>query len=97
MPESEFRESEGWRFRRLENGDVEIVVGNLRDQKSPEGAVERVHTVGKDAWASVVSSVSAGGEEGGRFYEAQSFHAGADFEPDQPILDPALDVNEKEF
>lgn len=73
-----FHAHDGWFFERLANGDVRVT---RRAGAHPEGKILNEFVAEKDEWASIVASVSAGGEEHGRFYAAQRFHAGTDPEP----------------
>jgi len=45
-------------------------------------------TIGRDAWASVVASVSGKGEEDGRFYVAQAFHMDGHVEVEPLLAEP---------
>ncbi|MEQ1891067.1 MAG: hypothetical protein ABL998_00875 [Planctomycetota bacterium] len=59
-----------WHWERLPDGGVRIVkIGStLKDVTLDE------HIVTAETWASIVASVSKGGEENGRFYDALAFH-----------------------
>ena len=59
---------DGWYAERHEDGSVVIRKHNGAGIES-----ERLH-VTAEVWASIVSSVSKGGEEGGRYYVALAFH-----------------------
>lgn len=68
-------------FGRLENGDVRLVRFRVPPPIPPLAtyvyASSLVHTdvvIPASVWPSVVASVSACGEYGGRFYTAQAFH-----------------------
>lgn len=74
MIEGQFHESASWYFRRLADGSVEIQPGATELVHSEDHGQRVVHVIDKNAWASIVASVSAGGEEDGRFYQAQAFH-----------------------
>lgn len=66
-----FHAKDGWFFNRREDGSVEI-----RHNPSTQPNVNESALVTFDAnsWASIVSSVSAKGEEDGRYYTALAFH-----------------------
>lgn len=57
-----------WHWQRLPDGSVMI---SGRDQGV-------AHVVTAETWASIVASVSKGGEENGRFYDALAFHGKGD-------------------
>ena len=72
-------------FGRLENGDVRVlafssppesfpIADGIYDPTDKRYPITFDFTINADAWASVVASVSAGGEINGRFYVAQAFH-----------------------
>lgn len=70
-----FHAHNGWFFKRLENGCVEV----SHRKQGPgigfgEGEIIDSETFTADSWASIVSSVSKLGETGERFYEARKFH-----------------------
>ena len=50
------------------------VVDGIYDPTDSRYPVTLDWTIPADHWASIVSSVSAGGEENGRFYTARAFH-----------------------
>jgi len=50
------------------------------DDPAPEARFD--FTIDPAGWASIVASVSARGEENGRFYMAQDFHAGEPVRPE---------------
>jgi len=60
---SKFHSHSGWHWERAEDGSVNIYNGDVL-----------VHSESADSWASIVSSVSAGGEMDNRFYTAKDFH-----------------------
>lgn len=62
----------GLYFERTADGAVKIV----QQERSGDVALPLFEVVvDADSWASIVASVSLGGEMDGRFYEAQRFHA----------------------
>ena len=68
-------------FQRLPDGGVEIRATRMVPAAVPAGAADRwaqevlwTHEIDASSWASIVSSVSAGGEVDYRFYAAQAFH-----------------------
>lgn len=74
-------------FQRLEDGSVRVVqyppdaravgIDKTGAVAFPDGVTPIFEaTIAPAAWASVVASVSKGGEEAGRFYVAQAFHEG---------------------
>lgn len=63
-----FHAHEEWFFRREPDGSVTITY--------PSDGGERTFVLDPDSWASVVASVSAGGETGERFQAARRFHDG---------------------
>ena len=67
---SGFHVKDGLYFTRGENGAVTVTVTESAHVNS---AVLRSFTFDVDAFASVVASMSARGEENGGFYEAQAF------------------------
>lgn len=68
-----FHAVDGWCFRRMGNGDV--VIAQYPGNPFDDGAVPTVAvTIPADIWASVISSVSLGGEIDLRFYAAREFH-----------------------
>lgn len=62
-----FHTHDGWRWKRLSDGSVAVY--------PPHWQPGDEHVITADGWASVVASMSAGGEVDGRFYVAQAFHA----------------------
>lgn len=56
-----------WHWKRLPDGGVRVTTGGGEE-----------HTLTAEAWASIVASVSKGGEENGRFYDALAFHGKGD-------------------
>lgn len=68
-----FHERQGWHFTRREDGSVEITAGAL-EEVWDEGRARLCHVIPPDAWASIVASVSAGGEDSVRFNTSRSFH-----------------------
>lgn len=61
-----FHTTDGWHWRRLEDGTVQVFNDRLGVQ----------HKMDASTWASVVASVSAGGETAERFAQAEAFHSG---------------------
>lgn len=78
-------------FERLEDGSVHVYHEPPKAEW-PSGvdkakvAIYRTFdlTIDPDSWASIVASVSAGGEGDGRFYEAQLFHLGEEAVASRP-------------
>lgn len=67
-------------FERTADASVRVTKGGDFDTDG-----EEVFTIDRNAWASIVSSVSEGGEENGRFYDALRFHGEPeDAEPKMP-------------
>ena len=63
----------GWSFdRNASDGSVSIFKAD--ENAASDAPQAPVVTIGRESWASVVASVSAEGEENGRFYEALKFH-----------------------
>jgi hypothetical protein len=60
-------------FRRMEDGSV-LVTSFWQYNNSPQ---ERKWTISSDAWASIVSSISASGETSETWGQAKTFHNGA--------------------
>lgn len=71
-----FHAKDGWFFTRLENGTVAIEKRKDAKETSP---IVSYATFTPDEWASIVASVSKTGEANRRFFQALSFHSGADF------------------
>lgn len=67
-----FHTHDGWEFERTADGGV-VITG-------PAGSGIR-HELMASEWASVVASVSALGESGGRYYVALGLHLGRTFDP----------------
>ncbi len=68
-PDLGFRAKEGWYFKRLEDGQVEV--------KHMSGKFTVCRAVfDKDTWASIVASVSSLGEDGSTFRRAEALHGG---------------------
>ncbi len=63
-----FQAGGGWYFKRVEDGQVKVRINNP--------AMCGMMTFDKDTWASIVASVSAEGENGDTFRQAEHFHAG---------------------
>lgn len=69
-----FHWKDGWYFERL---DTE---GNVRIYHEEKGQTEEpkecdvVLDIDPDSWASIIASVSARGETGSTFHEAQKYH-----------------------
>lgn len=56
-------------------GDVTLIITDDGREPTDENIlVTRVFT--KEAWASIIASVSSEGEDNGRFYKALEFHTG---------------------
>ena len=66
-----FHVNDGLFFGRKENGDVRIV--KTQDGKIDSPIIFDI-IVDKSGWQSAISSVSAGGEDGYRYYLADIFH-----------------------
>lgn len=66
-----FHTHDGWYFKRLPDGSVRIVVSESAHVDAP---VVREHVLPENEWASVVASVSAGGEDYDRWMAARDFH-----------------------
>lgn len=70
-----FHAFDGLYFERLPDGSVRIVKTDGKHQPGQCAASEVVDMVlTSDTWASIISSVSAGGEEDYRWYLAKAFH-----------------------
>lgn len=65
-----FHWRDGWYFRRLTNGAVEVIKTVDPRSDDPEIRIE----IPSEEWASIVCSVSAHGETGERWNAAQDFH-----------------------
>lgn len=76
MEEGIFYLEKGWTFQRTESGGV-LIKKHANDNPDDPEVVEQIE-MDDSGWASVVSSVSAKGEEDGRFYTALNFHRGED-------------------
>lgn len=77
-----FHQANNLFFGRTKDGDVRILKLNEPPQEwpkmgysFPENTILDV-TIPADHWASIVASVSSGGEENGRWYNAIDFHKG---------------------
>lgn len=74
-----FHLKDGWNFGRQDNGAVVIEHRNYQID-AETGKYTSLYTVDTrlvvdaDGWASIISSVSAGGEVDGRFFSALEFH-----------------------
>ena len=67
-----FHYKEGWFFKRREDGSVRI----YQQQPVRENIVKELGIdIEADSWASIMASVSARGETGETFREAQQFHS----------------------
>lgn len=64
-----FHSKDGWYWERTTDGSVRTT------WRRADGTVVAEHVIDASGWASIVSSVSAGGEVDGRFYAAGDFHA----------------------
>ena len=84
-----FNSGSGLYFEREDNGDVTIMQlydnGEMSDPFGPHFTMKE--TLSADLWASIVSSVSAAGEENLRWYKAKTFH----MEPGENITSAPLD------
>jgi hypothetical protein len=73
-----FHAQNGWFFSRNPDGSVVIEHRVYGTEKNEVGelmyTVDAKERILPDAWASVISSVSAGGEVDYRFYAAREFH-----------------------
>ncbi len=70
-----FHAGGGWFFRRIENEisvSTDSVVSGRVEIRTPAGTV----FFDKDTWASIVASVSAGGEGAESFIRAEALHEG---------------------
>lgn len=74
-----FHLKEGWNFGRKDDGSVVIEHRNYQID-AETGKYTSLYTVNTrlvvdaDGWASVIASVSAGGEVDNRFFSALNFH-----------------------
>jgi hypothetical protein len=68
--ETGFHWQRGWFFKRQPDGSVRVSHVEPR-----AGYVDRQFLVPPDEWASIVASVSAGGETGDRWQQAREFHS----------------------
>ena len=78
-----FHTTDGIFFRRLDNGDVEMTQRNKAPDSTDDPQtwmIGFVHVIPIGIWASVVASVSEGGETSDRFLAADAFHAGYEVE-----------------
>ena len=66
---SKFHYRDGFYFERTADASVRITQGGDFATDGTE-----ILTIDRDSWASIVASVSAGGEQDGRFYDALRFH-----------------------
>jgi len=64
-----FHYNDGLYFERIADGSVRVT---RADSFEDDG--EELFTVDCNSWASIVASVSEGGEHDGRFFEALRFH-----------------------
>jgi len=67
-----FHARDNWFFRREDDGSVRVMAP---DSMGP--GAHQVVTLDENTWASVVASVSSGGETPESFQAAQRFHDGA--------------------
>lgn len=75
MNGSMFHTQDGLYFGRLPNGDVRIVkTDDNRDPESTDTQKILDMVIPGNSWASVIASVSAGGEVDERWYPAVDFH-----------------------
>lgn len=56
-------------FERTDDAAVKVTLGGDFD-----GGGYELFTIDRNSWASIVASVSDGGESNGRFYDALRFH-----------------------
>jgi hypothetical protein len=74
-----FHLKDGWNFGRQDDGSVVIEHRNYQID-AETGKYTQLYTVNTrlvvdaDGWASVIASVSAGGEDHARFFAALEFH-----------------------
>lgn len=66
-----FHWTDGVFFERTDDGSVKVTKGGGFDTDG-----ETLFVIDANSWASIVASVSAGGEGGGRYFRALSFHTG---------------------
>jgi len=70
--DSGFHWQDGWFFRRLPDGSVRV--RKFQAPPTPDAELEMEAVIVPAEWASIVCSVSAGGETGERWDAAQDFH-----------------------
>jgi hypothetical protein len=68
-----FHSKDGWWWDRLENGDVGVTITGLTS--NPE-VIDAQIVFNPDTWASIVSSVSASGDNAETWGAARRFHNG---------------------
>lgn len=66
-----FHWRDGWTFKRMDDGSVRIR-GHYAANSETGGTVNLI--IPAQEWASIVCSVSKGGESDGRWDQAQDFH-----------------------
>lgn len=73
-----FHAKDGWFFGRNDDGSVIIEHHVYGTEKNELGelmyTIDAKERFDADTWASIVASVSAGGEQDRRFYPAREFH-----------------------
>ena len=73
-----FHSKDGWHWRRNENGSVSVEHHVYGTEKNELGelmyTIDVKENIDADSWASIVASVSASGEAGGRWFTAREFH-----------------------
>jgi hypothetical protein len=67
---SGFHSHDGWFWTRLDDGSVVVTAPG-----ATEGGPMQAHTMSPGEWASVIASMSKGGEMDLRFFAAEAFHA----------------------
>lgn len=67
-----FHWRDGWYFKRMQDGSVRVM--RLAKMVDGEEYIQTNLTIPPNEWASIVCSVSAGGEGDGRWDAAQDFH-----------------------
>lgn len=68
-----FHAKEGWFFERNKDGSVHIV---KTIEPKFESEIENEVVIDSDMWASIVSSVSVGGETYDKWIQVRKFHNG---------------------
>jgi len=85
--------SDGWYWRRCENGDVAIVrrIQEPDDRGAQLYRITAAQRVDESTWTSIVAHVSAHGETIETFRSARALHHGDVSSPAAPAPDPAED------